>query len=87
MRESWKDYKAKLVKMGYSKEEVKAVKEIREKAEHCTFDQFRELYMQGVVKRTRKLKIPRNIYVTEDGKLWALSHYYKRYEYVGYFNS
>lgn len=87
MRKNWKDYKKVLVERGYSKEELKSVKEIREKAEHCSFEQFQELWKQGIVKRTRKLIRPRNLYVTEDGKIWYLNHYNKRYEYVGYFKN
>lgn len=83
-KKDWKDYKEQLERYGYSEEEIAAVKEIREQGEHCEFEQFDFLFRQGIVKRTAKLRKPRNLFMYND-KFWYLNHRNKRYEYVGFF--
>ena len=78
-------YKKRLSNLGYSEEEIRIAENTIATLEHCTFEQFKELVKSSVVIRTRKLKKPRNLYVTEEGRFLYLDHYYKRYNYCGYF--
>ena len=84
-RYNWQEYKEMLEKYDYTQEQISAVKEIREKYDYMTNDQFRFLFMTGIIKRTRKLKKPRSLYVCEEGKIWYLCHFNKRMEYCGEF--
>lgn len=80
-----KEYLKKLLSFNYSKEQLDNVETVMSSYEHCTYEQFKELVKTKTVFRTRKLKKPRNLYVCEEGKFWYLDHYYKRYNYCGYF--
>ena len=81
------DYLEKLrTKLSYTEEELENVKIFRESLELMTFDQFTFLFLSGIVKRTAKLKTPRNLY-TNGNDIYYLNHRNKRYEKCGYFNS
>lgn len=86
-KETWEKYKERLKTYDYTEEQIEAVKIIRETYEPCEFEQFKELHKQGVVYRTIKLKKPRHLYVSEDGKFYYLSHYYKSYMFIGFFKT
>lgn len=84
-RQAWQQYKERLEYYGYTPEEIESVKEIRESADHCPDEQFKELVSQGIVTRTRKLKKKRNYYVNELGQFLYLDHYKRRFQYAGKF--
>ena len=85
-RYDWEEYKELLKKYGYTDEQIEEVKKFREnpKNEQITWEQFRFLFLNGVIKRTRKLKKIRTLYVFDD-KVWYLDHYVKSYRYCGEF--
>lgn len=85
-KQSWEEYQKILKKFGYSEEQISAVKEIRENLDHCTFEQFTELFQQGLIVRTRKLKKKRNLY-TDGEKFYYLDHYERKYCWNGYFKN
>ena len=86
-RIDWEDYKEMLERYGYTEEQISAVKEIRENPnyEYMSPEQFRFLHLNGIIKRTRKLKKLRTYLVDLEGKVLYLDHYYKRYNHAGYF--
>lgn len=85
-KEDWSKYKERLVKLGYTEEQIKAIFAVREGGnDHCTDSQFKELVQQGIVIRTRKLNKPRNYYVTDEGKFLYLDYYWKKMNFAGYF--
>lgn len=77
-------YAQLLERYEYSKERIEGIIKFRDKADHCTFEQFKHLVSVGVVTRTSKLRKPRNLYVS-DGKFWYLNHYHKDWNYCGIF--
>jgi hypothetical protein len=85
IRENWKDYSTRLKSYGYTEEELNTLRPIREDAEQIPNEMFDELVRQGVIKRTRKLKKKRSLYVLEDGKIGYIEHWNKRVEWCGYF--
>lgn len=85
VKQNWIDYKERLIHYGYNEEQLIEVEKIRETAEHCPDEQFKELVAQGVLVRLAKLKKPRNYYVTEDGDFVFLNHYNKRFEIAAKF--
>ena len=84
-RYSWEEYKSMLEHFGYSEEEISAVKEIRQNLELMPWEMYQELIKQGVLVRTQKLKKPRSLYVSGDGKILYLNHKYKKYNYCARF--
>ena len=80
----WDKYKERLIHYGYNEEETEKVKQFIDESEHCPFEQFQFLFQQGIVKRTSKLKKPRNLYV-KDGVFYYLNHYHKTFNYCGVF--
>ena len=84
-RYNWEEYKSMLEHFGYSEQEISAVKEIRQNLELMPWEMYQELIKQGVLVRTQKLKKPRSLYVSGDGKILYLNHFYKKYNYVAYF--
>lgn len=85
-RYSWEEYEKMLISYNYSPEQISAVKEIRENSQNeiMTPEQFRYLFLNKIIRRTRKLKKPRTLIVVED-KIYYLEHYNKRYEWCGEF--
>lgn len=84
-RYNWNDYKSMLEHFGYNQEEILAVKEIRENYELMSWEMYQELVKQEILVRTQKLKKPRSLYVSKDGKVLYLNHYYKKYNYCAMF--
>ena len=86
-RFEWEDYEKLLKYYRYTDEQIAAVKEIRENPENelMSPEQFEFLWKQGVIKRTRKLKSKRSLFVTPKGRILYLDNYYKCYNYCGYF--
>lgn len=80
----WDKYKERLIHYGYNEEEIEKVKQFIDESEHCPFEQFQFLFQQGIVKRTSKLKKPRNLYV-KDGVFYYLNHFHKAFNYCGVF--
>lgn len=85
MKMNNEDYKKHLLKRDFSEEVIEAILEQRDSMEYCTSDMFNELVRQGVVKRTRKLRANRSLYVNTDGYIMYLEYYRKQYNYCGYF--
>lgn len=85
VREPWEKYKERLIRIGYTEEEMEAVKQVRENYEYMSFEQFDFLFRQGVIKRTNKLRIKRCLYVCDNGRVWYLNHHRKQFFYCGYF--
>lgn len=88
MKEKIEDYLKRLKSYEYTEEQLEAVKEFRESAEHLPWEQYRFLLEQRLLNRSRKLKKIRNLYYKEeDEKIYYLNHYYKRYEWIATFHS
>lgn len=85
MKQDWSTYKSRLEHYGYTEEQLEEIEKVRNNYEHMTFEQFRFLFLQGVIKRTVKLKKPRNLFVSPDGEVLFLSHYHKKYNKCGHF--
>jgi hypothetical protein len=51
----------------------------------CPYEQFRELFLQGVIKRVAKVRKPRNYFVNENGEFLFLNHYHKLYQVAAKF--
>jgi hypothetical protein len=84
-KENWQDYKERLISYRYNEEQLIEVEKVRAEYDHMTFEQFDFLFRQGVVKRTAKLRKPRNLYLSESGTIYFLSHYHKSYVSCGHF--
>ena len=83
-RYDWEQYKEMLEKYNYTQEQISAVKEIREKYDYMTNEQFRFLFLTGIIKRVLKNKKPRSYYT--DGKdVLYLNHHSRQFEKVGFF--
>jgi len=78
----WEQYQEKLKSFDYTEEQIEAVKEIRENCELMTFEQFTFLISVGAIRKTCKLRKPRNLYDYE-GKLLYLNHFNKEWNYAG----
>jgi len=87
MREDWEGYKSKLQSFNYTEEQIESVRLIRETFELCPYEQFRELFLQGVIVRVRKVKKPRNYYVNDLGEFLYLDHYTKSYQLAAEFKT
>ena len=85
-RYNWEQYKELLERYGYTEEQIEQVRIFRENPENeqITWEQFRFLFLNGIIKRTRKLKKIRTLYVSDD-KVWYLDHHVKAYRYCGEF--
>jgi hypothetical protein len=85
-RIDWEDYKEMLERYGYTEEQISAVKEIRENTnyEYMSPEQFRFLHLNGIIKRTRKLKKLRTL-LTDGSRVYYLDHYSRSYAFCGYF--
>lgn len=68
-------------------EDTKAeIRKVRTEYEPITSEQFHFLMMQGVIKRTIKLKNKkRSLFVSPEGQILTFDFYNKRYMYIGYF--
>jgi hypothetical protein len=84
-KESWENYKERLISYDYTEEQLEAVKQTIDNSEHCPDEQFKELVAQGVITRIAKVKKKRNYYVTDDGEFVFLNHFNKRFEVAGKF--
>lgn len=84
-KQRWEEYEKILTKLDYTPEEIEVVKEIREGCDLCPYEQFRELFLQGIIIRTAKVKKPRNYFVNESGEFLYLNHRNRRYEIAGVF--
>ena len=80
-------YRERLIKFGYSEEDINTALEFRDSCQHMTFEQFTQLHLSGVIKRMVKLKQKRNIYLDESGDLFYLNDYNKKYEQCGKWNN
>lgn len=85
MKMNDEDYKNHLLSKGFTETEVVEIIKQRSSMEYCTFEMFKELVKQGIIKRTRKLKDNRSLYVSSDGYIMYLEYYRKKYNYCGYF--
>lgn len=84
-KEDWGKYRKKLESYGYSEVELLKVQEVRENYDLCPYEQFRELFLQGVIERVAKVKKPRNYFVNDSGEFLYLNHYHKAYCVAGKF--
>lgn len=82
----WNEYKERLISFDYTEDQILEIAKIREnpEIEEMTWEQFRFLFLNGVLRRTRKLKKIRTLYVFDD-KVWYLDHHVKAYRYCGEF--
>lgn len=86
IRENWSQYSERLNSYDYTQEQIDAVKIVRENAEQIPNEMFDELVRQGAIKRTRKLKKVRSLYVLDgDNRVYYLEHWNKRVEWCGKF--
>lgn len=85
IKQNWIDYKERLISYGYNEEQLQEVERIRTTYEYMTFEQFDFLFRQGIIKRTAKLRKPRNLFLSEGGVVYFLSHYHKSYVSCGHF--
>jgi len=86
-KQDWETYEKILVKFEYTPEQIEAVKEVRESYDLCPYEQFRELFLQGVIERVAKVKKPRNYFVNEAGEFLFLNHYRKEYQIAARFKT
>lgn len=84
IRYSWEQYKEMLKSYSYNDEQIEWVKEVREQYDLMTADQFRFLFLSGVVKRTVKNKKPRNYYTNGEDIVY-LNHHLKQFQVAGHF--
>lgn len=84
-RYNWQEYKEMLERYDYTGEQLESVRLIRETWDCMTNDQFRFLFLSGVIKRLIKNKKARNYYVNEQGEIFSLNHHLKKFEKAGYF--
>jgi hypothetical protein len=84
---NWEEYKQMLERYGYNDEQIAEVKKIRENPnyEEMSQEQFRFLFLNGIIKRTRKLKKIRTLFVSPEGRILYLEHHFKAWNYCGYF--
>ena len=80
----WNEYKEMLERLGYSEEQIIEVEKTRESLDYMSAEQFRFLFLSGVVKRLIKVKKPR-CYYTDGEDIFYLNHYNKKFEKVGLF--
>jgi len=80
----WNEYKEILEKIGYSEEQIFNVQETRESLDYMSAEQFRFLFLSGVIKRTAKVKKLR-CYYTDGQDIFYLNHYNKSFEKAGFF--
>ena len=83
-RYNWQEYKEMLEKFNYTEEQLESVRLIRETWDCMTNEQFRFLFLSGVIKREVKNKKPRNYY-TNGEEVVYLNHHLKKFEKAGYF--
>jgi hypothetical protein len=83
----WEEYREFLIKIGYTEEQIENVKQIREDSNYkeMSQEQFRFLHLNGIIKRTRKLKKLRTYLVSPEGKVLYLEHHFKAWNFCGYF--
>lgn len=84
-KQDWETYEKILIKFDYTPEEIEAVKEVREGCDLCPYEQFRELFLQGVIVRIAKVKKPRNYFVNDKGEFLFLNHFHKSYQVAAKF--
>lgn len=84
VRYNWEEYKEMLEKFNYTEEQLESVRLIRETWDCMTNEQFRFLFLSGVIKREVKNKKPRNYYTNGEDIVY-LNHFNKKYEKAGYF--
>ena len=83
-RYNWQEYKEMLEKFNYTEEQIESVCLIRENYDVMTAEQFRFLFLSGVVKRTVKNKKPRNYYTNGEDIVY-LNHHLKKFQVAGHF--
>lgn len=83
-RYNWQEYKEMLEKFNYTEEQLESVRLIRETWDCMTNDQFRFLFLSGVIKREVKNKKPRNYYTNGEDVVY-LNHHLKSFEKAGFF--
>lgn len=68
-------------------QEVKdEIRRVRTEYEYMSFEQFTELHVNlRIVRRVRKLKKPRRLFVCPEGKIWYFDFYHSAFNYCGYF--
>lgn len=84
IRYSWEQYKELLEKLEYSEEQILEVQKIRENLDYMSAEQFRFLFLSGVIKRVVKNKKPRSYYTNGEDIVY-LNHFNKRFEKAGFF--
>jgi|GEM_PF-5186745 len=84
VRYNWEQYKELLEKLEYSEEQILEVQKTRENLDYMSAEQFRFLFLSGVIKRTVKNKKPRSYYTNGEDILY-LNHWSKQFEKAGYF--
>ena len=84
VRYPWEQYNELLKKYDYNEEQILAVYEIRENYDYMTAEQFRFLFLSGVIKRTVKNKKPRSYYTNGEDIVY-LNHHLKTFQKAGYF--
>jgi adenylate cyclase class IV len=80
----WNEYKEILERLGYSEEQIIEVEKTRESLDYMSAEQFRFLFLSGLVKRLVKVKKPR-CYYTDEEDIFYLNHYNKSFEKAGFF--
>lgn len=83
-RYTWEQYKELLEKLEYTEEQIEWVKEVREQYDYMSAEQFRFLFLSGVIKRTVKNKKPRSYYTNGEDIVY-LNHYAKQFQKAGFF--
>ena len=83
-RYNWQEYQEMLEKFNYTEEQLESVRLIRETWDCMTNEQFRFLFLSGVIKREVKNKKPRNYYTNGEDVVY-LNHHLKKFEKAGYF--
>lgn len=86
MKQPIEEYLKRLKDFGYTQEQLEAVREFRESEEvsHMTWEQYLFFRENSMIKSSRKLKKPRNLFVFEN-KIWYLEHYVHEYMYCAEF--
>ena len=80
----WNKYKKILERFSYDETQILEVEKTRESLDYMSAEQFRFLFLSGVVKRLIKVKKPR-CYYTDGEDIFYLNHYNKKFEKVGLF--
>ena len=60
---------------------------VRTTYEYMSFEMFKELKKQRLLKVFRNLKKPHSFWVDEEGRIWYFDRYHKAFNYCAFFHS